>query len=312
MAILDCLNHGSYETLPDAGASDRASVRNAVHDGLGHEASFVQSRANEAICLDVGSSRLGRKEVFTMNWHVLKVLFAVLSLVAFTAPGQTATPVGKVDANNVRGLSNGNSSPAVSDVGPDCYSPREQWVWYGTRKPRRLPLSYSETKHYWYVTDTIADSVVEIPVSPPYGAVPPHASPGVSVPQPGYIKVPFTDTVASSVVTEWIWVPSGVAGRQCTLRVLVPSPTAKVYIADQLTQQQGTERLFISPQLDSAATYTYTLKVQWIENGREQTRERTVTVCAGSSVTVDFANQLPEILPAPARQGGTTTPDGNK
>ena len=239
-----------------------------------------------------------------MKRSVLGFWLAGLSLVAFPVTGQTATPAGKVDVSNVRGLSDGNGFPAGSDVGADCYPPHEQWIWWGTRKPRRLPLSYSETKHYWYVTDTIADSVVEIPVSPPYGAAPPHAFPGESAPQPGYIKVPFTDTVASSVVKDWIWVPSGVAGGQCALRVLVASPTAKVYIADQLTQQQGTERLFISPQLDSKETYTYTLKVQWIENGREQTRERTVTVSAGSSVTVDFVSQLPEMLPAPAPQGG--------
>jgi uncharacterized protein (TIGR03000 family) len=247
-----------------------------------------------------------------MNRFVLRFLFAVLSLVAVAAPGQTATPAGNVLANNVHGQSDGNNSPAAYDVGPDCYAPREQWIWYGTRKPRRLPLNYSETKHYWYVTDTIADSVVEIPVSPPYGAMPPHASPSVSTPQPGDIKVPFTDTVASTVVKEWIWVPSGVAGKQCTLCVLVPTPAAKVYIDDQLTKQQGTERRFISPELDSKASCTYTVKVQWTENGREQTRERTVAVFAGSSITVDFVNQLPEVLPAPIRQGDTTTPDAKK
>jgi uncharacterized protein (TIGR03000 family) len=95
--------------------------------------------------------------------------------------------------------------------------------------------------------------------------------------------------------------PAG--SNQCMLRVLVPFATADVLIENQATQQQGTDRLFISPALDPNASYSYTVKAKWMDNGQEATREKSVNVSAGGSVTVDFGEQQgSERIPVPSRQ----------
>jgi uncharacterized protein (TIGR03000 family) len=75
---------------------------------------------------------------------------------------------------------------------------------------------------------------------------------------------------------------------QTTIRVLVPDPNAKVTFDDSTTQQMGTDRLFITPQLDPNKTYSYTVKATWMENGKEVTRSQEAKVQPGRQVTVDF------------------------
>lgn len=80
---------------------------------------------------------------------------------------------------------------------------------------------------------------------------------------------------------------------QVLLRVHVPEPSAKVWIEDQLTQQQGTDRLFVSPPLN-AGTYHYTVRASWMENGREVSREQKVKVEAGREAQVNFQQRAGE------------------
>jgi uncharacterized protein (TIGR03000 family) len=73
------------------------------------------------------------------------------------------------------------------------------------------------------------------------------------------------------------------------VRVMVPTPDAQVWIDNQPTQPQGTQRLFISPPLDRGSSYSYQIKATWRDqNGREVTRERTVPIRAGLQAMANF------------------------
>jgi len=75
------------------------------------------------------------------------------------------------------------------------------------------------------------------------------------------------------------------------LRLVVP-PDARVWFGNSATQQAGTTRQFQSPQLTPGKDYTYDVKAQWTENGKEVTQTRRVDVSANSNVTVDFTRPV--------------------
>lgn len=74
-----------------------------------------------------------------------------------------------------------------------------------------------------------------------------------------------------------------------TLKVLLPDGNVKLTIQDKLTQQNGTERTFVSPPLDPGKEYHYKLVAKYEPNNYTKiTRPRTVKVQAGQTVTVDM------------------------
>ena len=73
-----------------------------------------------------------------------------------------------------------------------------------------------------------------------------------------------------------------------TIHVLVQDPNARVYFDDTQTAQTGAERMFTSPELDPAKTFTYAVKATWMENGKEMTRTQEVRVKGGHMTTIDF------------------------
>lgn len=88
------------------------------------------------------------------------------------------------------------------------------------------------------------------------------------------------------------------ASQSVNVTVIVPRD-AKVWFENRETAQQGTQRSFQSPPLESGHSYTYTVKASWTENGQAVTRERRVNVQAGQSVTVNFRENSAETLPTP-------------
>ena len=73
------------------------------------------------------------------------------------------------------------------------------------------------------------------------------------------------------------------------VRVLLPTANAKVTIDDQATKQTGETRLFVSPPLDPAKDFTYTVTVKWDPNNYTTViRTRVVDVKAGQQVEVDL------------------------
>jgi len=75
---------------------------------------------------------------------------------------------------------------------------------------------------------------------------------------------------------------------QTTVRVSVPQPDARVWVDDRLTQQQGTDRVFVTPALTAGQQYSYTVRASWMENGREMSKQKTVTFTPGQEVAVNF------------------------
>jgi uncharacterized protein (TIGR03000 family) len=75
------------------------------------------------------------------------------------------------------------------------------------------------------------------------------------------------------------------------IRVIVP-PDAKVWFGNTATQQTGAVRHFESPELTTGKDYTYDIKAQWTEEGKEVTRTRQVNVRAGSYFSVDFTRPM--------------------
>jgi uncharacterized protein (TIGR03000 family) len=84
------------------------------------------------------------------------------------------------------------------------------------------------------------------------------------------------------------------------LLVRVP-PQARVWIDNTPMKQAGPIRLFESPPLEPNSDYQYYIQATWVENGREVSRTRKVTIRAGDRLMVNFASpNRPEEPPPPA------------
>ena len=84
--------------------------------------------------------------------------------------------------------------------------------------------------------------------------------------------------------------PASYAANQSTsamIDVQVPAD-AKVWFGDVPTKQTGAMRSFSSPSLEPNATYHYTIRAQWDDNGKMKEETRSVEVRAGQTSTVDF------------------------
>jgi len=93
---------------------------------------------------------------------------------------------------------------------------------------------------------------------------------------------------------------------QATLRVQLPQADARVWVDNRQTEQQGTDRLFVTPALQAGREYSYTIRATWRENGRDVSREKTVTFTPGQQLAVNFLDtQDRAITDVPPTQPGT-------
>ena len=76
------------------------------------------------------------------------------------------------------------------------------------------------------------------------------------------------------------------------IRVIVPAD-ARVWFDDAPTQQTGSVRIFDTPTLEPGRSYSYQVRAQWTENGREVMQTRVARVHPGDAVTVDFTTPMP-------------------
>jgi uncharacterized protein (TIGR03000 family) len=80
--------------------------------------------------------------------------------------------------------------------------------------------------------------------------------------------------------------------KPATLRVLLPQDNAALTIEGKPTRQVGTTRVFESPPLDPAKSYTYTLVAKWMPNNYTTiTRTRVVPVKAGAAAEADLRKE---------------------
>jgi uncharacterized protein (TIGR03000 family) len=72
----------------------------------------------------------------------------------------------------------------------------------------------------------------------------------------------------------------GAATNVATMMAHVPEK-AQVYFGDYLTKSTGMERTYVSPPLVPGKTYTYTVRVDWVEEGKKVTQAHEFDVLPG-------------------------------
>jgi uncharacterized protein (TIGR03000 family) len=70
---------------------------------------------------------------------------------------------------------------------------------------------------------------------------------------------------------------------------------AKIWFGEEKTTQTGSSREFVTPPLAPGNEYTYEVRAQWTENGRNVTQSRRVSVRAGERVSITFPEKPPEM-----------------
>jgi len=78
-----------------------------------------------------------------------------------------------------------------------------------------------------------------------------------------------------------------------TIVVRVPDPAARVWINGHLMQQQGLVRTYHTTEpLNAAGSNSYSIAVQWMQNGQPTEQVRDVRVSPGGSENVDFTTPI--------------------
>jgi uncharacterized protein (TIGR03000 family) len=77
------------------------------------------------------------------------------------------------------------------------------------------------------------------------------------------------------------------------IRVILPDAQCKVYFNDKATTSTGTDRLFLTPQLTPGAQNSYVIRVSYMMNGQEMTREQTLATAPNMTYVVDFTRVAP-------------------
>jgi uncharacterized protein (TIGR03000 family) len=81
--------------------------------------------------------------------------------------------------------------------------------------------------------------------------------------------------------------PHAAADITALIELQVPDG-AQVWFADQRTKQTGLLRRYVSPPLAPGREYTYTVRVVWMESGREVVETRDIAVGAGDRLNATF------------------------
>jgi uncharacterized protein (TIGR03000 family) len=75
------------------------------------------------------------------------------------------------------------------------------------------------------------------------------------------------------------------------IRVLLPDPQARIWFEGQATKQVGPDRLFYTPPLLATAANNYHIKITFMQQGQEVTRERVVSIMPGRTYVVDLTQR---------------------
>jgi uncharacterized protein (TIGR03000 family) len=91
---------------------------------------------------------------------------------------------------------------------------------------------------------------------------------------------PVAPTKYTVVVTILPQMKTDESDNVATMMAHVPE-SAQVYFQDRLMKSTGTERTYVSPALDPRKTYTYTVRVDWVEEGKKVTQTHEIDVFPG-------------------------------
>jgi len=84
------------------------------------------------------------------------------------------------------------------------------------------------------------------------------------------------------------WVPCDPASSSATIVVQLPAD-AKVFFDDNPTTSTGSTRYFVTPSLEAGKEFSYSVKVESMQDGKARSEVKKVTVRAFSTTTVAFS-----------------------
>jgi uncharacterized protein (TIGR03000 family) len=98
---------------------------------------------------------------------------------------------------------------------------------------------------------------------------------------PNYSYYPSTDFYSSQTPM--------VNNNSAMIRVIVPDPNAQIFLDGQRTSSTGNMRVYQTPPLAGAKTFSYQIRCVFMRNGQQVTEDRTVMITPGQTTTVDFS-----------------------
>jgi uncharacterized protein (TIGR03000 family) len=111
----------------------------------------------------------------------------------------------------------------------------------------------------------------------------------------GMTSTPMAQTVVEASPTARIsYYPTPVSegsAEMAQIRVLLPDPQARIWFEGQATKQVGPDRLFYTPPLLATAANNYHIKITFMQQGQEVTRERVVSIMPGRTYVVDLTQR---------------------
>ena len=113
--------------------------------------------------------------------------------------------------------------------------------------------------------------------APPIAPAMPYATPSTS-----YYYPPPPVALADSQ-------PAAVAAAPASIHVIVPDPQATVLFDGKKTSTMGTDRLYTTPPLTHGGSYSYRLRVSWMQDGQQMNEERVVVANPGRTTEVVFS-----------------------
>jgi uncharacterized protein (TIGR03000 family) len=185
--------------------------------------------------------------------------------------------------------------------GPYGYSPGSYDNSYSTSSPswsyRSPPNAYTTTipySRYGYSPGTYDYSSLSSPAptrSYSYGySSPSYSYPSYSYPSYGYsysAPVVVRATTPAVPAQSYTYIDHRDGDNVGRLHVHVPA-SAKVWVDGEATKQKGSDRDFMTPPLRPEQEFTYTIKAQWNQDGRNMERTRQVRLRANDTASIDF------------------------
>jgi uncharacterized protein (TIGR03000 family) len=89
------------------------------------------------------------------------------------------------------------------------------------------------------------------------------------------------------------------------LSVKVPAD-AKVFVNDRATNSTGNDREYISHDLQAGARYNYTVRAEFVRDGKPVSETRTIQMTAGQTAGLDFSQDAPSVQTAEKADARTT------
>jgi uncharacterized protein (TIGR03000 family) len=111
---------------------------------------------------------------------------------------------------------------------------------------------------------------------------------------PSYDTYPYLDDSSPVAPADGLSMTFQAQQQDTSAHVIVRLPAdARIWFDDAAMTTKGAVRQFDSPPLVPGSRYSYNVRAQWAENGREVTQTQQVAVTAGQHVEVDFPRSKP-------------------